>query len=365
MELCEVRQIEGKGLGTFATKFIKRGSLIFKEEAQMPNVDQPPPNLQMQADSWIDYFKAVMKLFDQMDESDKKEYLNLHNKYESDIVESNFRLKLKLQMLKTLTMMMEVDQDKADEILQIVGIYETNGFEDGLKIKTSRLNHSCFPNAVTMIERNELRATYDIKEGEEITINYRAGKRVFSMRKKETRQKHLLQAMDFDCSCHFCEKQDNLTGENDFLAIETEIEELIEKVEKLQIDCAAAKEAHLPNMGILLFPPEKCRMAIGFYKQLYNLGKKMKAHRACLYEILNLGYQVASLEYQICWANDEHQFLQEFKRECVNFSKAAEAFGKLLGTELVMPELWRKRHQDFEKYFMENIEKMQNLGQRI
>ena len=58
MELCEVRPIEGKGFGIFATKFIKRGTLIFQEEAQMPNVDQPPPNLQMKADSWIEYFKV-------------------------------------------------------------------------------------------------------------------------------------------------------------------------------------------------------------------------------------------------------------------------------------------------------------------
>jgi len=83
------------------------------------------------------------------------------------------------------------------------------------------------------------------------------------------------------------------------------------------------------------------------------------------YEILNRGYQVAALEYQICWANDKPKFLEEFKSECVRFSKAAEAFGKFLGTELVMPELWKERHQDFEKYLHENIVKMQNLGQRI
>ena len=59
-----------------------------------------------------------------------------------------------------------------------------------------------------------LRACYDIKEGEEITINYRAGKRLFSMRKRETRQKLLLQAMDFNCSCHFCEKQCDPTRES-------------------------------------------------------------------------------------------------------------------------------------------------------
>ena len=79
----------------------------------------------------------------------------------------------------------------------------------------------------------------------------------------------------------------------------------------------------------------------------------MKVHRTCLYEILNRGYLVSSLEYQICWTNDKSQFLEEFKNECVSFSKAAEDFGKFLGAEFVRPELWKKRHQNFEEYILE------------
>ena len=103
-----------------------------------------------------------------------------------------------------------------------------------------------------------------------------------------------------------------------------------------------------------------------YFKELYNLGKKKKAHRTCLYAILNRGYQISSFEYHICYVNFNscssqgqclgYQFLEEFKKECVNFSKAAEGFGKLLGNEIVMPELW-KRRQNFEKYFFEKIKK--------
>ena len=59
-----------------------------------------------------------MILFDKMSESDQEEFLTLHNKYECDLVENNFRLKLKFQMLNTLIMMMEADQDKAEKILK-------------------------------------------------------------------------------------------------------------------------------------------------------------------------------------------------------------------------------------------------------
>ena len=158
---------------TDQTKICENTSL---KVPQMPNIDQPPPNLQMQADSWIDYIQNVISLFEQMTKSDKEEYFKLHNKYEREhVLQDNFRLNLKIQMLKTIIMMMEAGSTRmeAENILEIIGIYETNGFENGLKLKTSRFNHSCWPNAVQIADTNEIRATYDIREGQEITINYR------------------------------------------------------------------------------------------------------------------------------------------------------------------------------------------------
>ena len=68
--------------------------------------------------------------------------------------------------------MMEGDAEKSKKVLKIIGIYETNSFEEGLRLKTSRFNHSCWPNAYVHIE-HEIRATNDIKVGQEIIINYR------------------------------------------------------------------------------------------------------------------------------------------------------------------------------------------------
>ena len=36
--------------------------------------------------------------------------------------------------------------------------------------------------------------------------------------------------------------------------------------------------------------------------------------------------------------------------------------GKLLGNELVMPELWKKRHENFEKYFFEKLSQIENTA---
>ena len=84
---------------------------------------------------------------------------------------------------------MEKDSNKAEKILQIVSIYESNLFGNGIRIKIARLNHSCHPNATDIKRNYELRAISDIEPGEEIAINYRCGILVVGMRRKEIRQK--------------------------------------------------------------------------------------------------------------------------------------------------------------------------------
>ena len=59
-------------------------------------------------------------------------------------------------------------------------------FCNGLSIKTSRLNHSCKPNAVNSAnavnsEFNEVRAIRNIKAGQEITISYKEGPGLFGL----------------------------------------------------------------------------------------------------------------------------------------------------------------------------------------
>merc|ERR1711874_589364 len=323
-------QIEGKGLGLVATKFIKSGTLILKEKPQMPYVDNP----QLWPDSLKDYCKKVMSLFNQMSESDQEEFQKLHINHENESV----------KMIRHFLMKIETDQDKTEKILKIVVIYLTNTFDGGLCIKSSRLNHSCFPNAV--IGGSEIWATYDIKEGQEITINYQAGG-FLGMRKRKYRQKILNDNWNFTCSCDLCKKQDHVpTG------IEAKIEELIEEIEKLYVDEVAARKSH-PTMAILQYPPEKCRRQIDCYKKLYKFGKEKKVHHFCLYQILIDGFKSARNEYLICEELKKHEFLEEFKKEAVNFAKKAEGFGKLLGEEFVKPEIWKKQHQNFEKYIME------------
>jgi len=87
-------------------------------------------------------------------------------------------LKLKIQASKSIIRKMKQDPSEAEKILQIYEIYRTNSFGEGVKIKTSRFNHSCKPNANSFVPipnltgTAEVRAIKDIKTNEEITISY-------------------------------------------------------------------------------------------------------------------------------------------------------------------------------------------------
>ena len=58
-----------------------RGTLTLKEVSKMPSIDLPPPNLQMQDDSWmVDYIQKVISVLEKMTTSDKEEYVKLYLK---------------------------------------------------------------------------------------------------------------------------------------------------------------------------------------------------------------------------------------------------------------------------------------------
>mgnify|MGYP002045646621 CR=1 FL=1 len=104
----------------------------------------------------------------------------------------------------------EQDSEKAKTILKICCIYSSNNFENGLKIKTSRFNHSCQPNAdsIQMLNNQyQVRAIGNIKAGEEINIDYNEDK--FSgFRNRKHRQMSICSKWFFECSCELCNRNE-------------------------------------------------------------------------------------------------------------------------------------------------------------
>ena len=64
-ELYHVKIVEGKGLGMIASNFIKRGTLILKEEPQMPVISKPSysEDPDVEPELWKKYINDVLSSF--------------------------------------------------------------------------------------------------------------------------------------------------------------------------------------------------------------------------------------------------------------------------------------------------------------
>ena len=121
----KVIEIRGKSLGCVATHDIPKGTLILVEKPQIV-LDH---NYGAQVYVLSNLRKNVCEAFFLMSKEDGKEYLNLANSYkeENDL---NDRMKQKLEMFK--------ESGMSGRLLEIMGIYESNCWNDGLGIKMSR-----------------------------------------------------------------------------------------------------------------------------------------------------------------------------------------------------------------------------------
>ena len=124
------------------------------------------------------------KSFKHMKKADQLEYMALHNKWnnfqDSQNVEYHVeQIELFKEKMETYikNWKLEISKIEPEEILKICCIYSTNNFPSGVRIKTSRFNHSCIGNATSIIMLNgehQVRAISKIKAGEEINIAYKS-----------------------------------------------------------------------------------------------------------------------------------------------------------------------------------------------
>ena len=118
--LYKVIEIQGKGFGCVATQDIPKGTLILAEKPQIVLDQAIFGNLR----------KNVCSGFFAMSKEDQQEYLKLANSFkeENDL---NVPMKQELEMFKKFGL--------SGRMLEIMEIYDTNSFSEGLGIKMSRL----------------------------------------------------------------------------------------------------------------------------------------------------------------------------------------------------------------------------------
>ncbi|KAK3702041.1 hypothetical protein LTR37_015155 [Vermiconidia calcicola] len=176
--LYAVKPSPDKGLGVFATKPIKSGTVIVRDHVIM-KIRRPECDVTSQ---------QVQGAFDALSKEDQAAFMALH--------EGNLPYKTKL-----------------------LRIYKANAFGDEVHawvyLKLARLNHSCAPNAEITETDNEadvkVVALKPIQKGEEVLISYNGALEEGSKRERAmvTKENH-----GFECNCSVC----SLTGEEAMLS---------------------------------------------------------------------------------------------------------------------------------------------------
>ena len=157
--------------------------------------------------------------------------------------------------------------------------------------------------------------------GEEITINY--APTLLFCKKRQERQKYLLERRHFICFCDFC-KLDN-EDENDIAFYEM-FGQMYHEMENMTTDRIDAIKAELH------YPASKCRRKIDLCKQMYKMGKEKKISPITMFKFLAFGVEAGVLGYQIV---ENEVSRNEFKKDCDMFFKTADKFRKILGNDTV------------------------------
>ena len=85
---------------------------------------------------------------------------------------------------------------------------------------------------------------------------------------------------------------------------------------------------------------QKAKDYIECAKNLYNYGKDKKVQPICLYRLLQRGYCISAMIFHLTQHKYQKMF---FEKEAIKFAQAAQKFEKILGNELVRPEVWKRR----------------------
>ena len=145
--IYKVVQIKRKGLGCIATQDIKRKTLILKEEAQIETPNRNPRNKEHAKEM----VKANIEIaVGCMSKKDKEEFEKLHDNFEAALPEEFKEMLEKFKALNGKKVALQIEGVEVDYTWRI---YMSNAYtcDHSLRIKMSRFNHSCRPNAVVSI----------------------------------------------------------------------------------------------------------------------------------------------------------------------------------------------------------------------
>ena len=130
------------------------------------NIQVLPADLKIKFQRWNN-FSNLMKCFNDTKESDQVKFLKQAVEDCSGVKATDFITK----NLEKLANFLRKNNDAVEKIIKVFEIFKSNTFNGEIRIKTSRFNHSCRPNAAVS-NPAEVRVMTKIRTGEEIAISY-------------------------------------------------------------------------------------------------------------------------------------------------------------------------------------------------
>ncbi|CAJ2511058.1 Uu.00g066830.m01.CDS01 [Anthostomella pinea] len=207
--LFRVSQSPGKGMGLFATRDIKAGTVVLREKFTLS-----VPGKNNGGYSRLD-LDAIVKLtlqYNNLSQDTRAELLQLHA---TPMPHRDADVRNLITAADRHAGVPPMGERAVETCQRIVGVWLTNGFLTSdertgtcLFLKASRINHSCVANTARYFEKNDpryitIRATRDIKADEEITLTYADALLPVAERQEKTRR-----VWHFTCACPACDPND-------------------------------------------------------------------------------------------------------------------------------------------------------------
>ena len=355
-------------MGCIALEDIEIGTLILKEKPQCSSkisIQDVARGLH----SHDDHLSSLVDSFFSLKRNVQEEYLTMYNKFSDpnsvpEVSDYNLWWK-KFAQLHAEKWISNV-QFNVDWhfILKIICIFKSNNLEKrngkgesvgvgcSVSIKSSRFNHSCSPNSEMVNldicpDETQIRATFKIKKGEEICVNYYSS--CLGMKKKKERQRILQEKWGFICSCKRCQDEE-VNNDN----------ETYKKFEELQEE--AEKTAQ--KVKTFMYDSRKCLIfmekAISCQKQMFDLAENKKAPKCFIYNmILTKWFHLEANRYRfaktLATSKGKKEFVGKmgiFKVECEILAKISLQIAKLIfGDDSNFSREWEEKYKNFENWF--------------
>ena len=339
-DLYAIKRAENKGLGWFATRKIRAGTLLCREKSIILRVDDNQAEVnsphmcsyKIPVHNWIETYSQLSK-------KTQNQFMKLSNMYNdlSNISKRKrepfllFARYLKNHDVKRTLRKSGLDQDV---IYKMWCIRCTNAFGNGyIGINVSRINHSCVANASIVIEDDYIvvRSSTKIREGEEIFINYMTAK---GMQDLSARQK-FCQELGFICTCENCQterkKPDSTYDDFNCMAKKSVIANRISQDDSLDL-----------QIRIKFLTDE-----ISYNKRMYKAAKAKRAPIHLLYKMCSEACERAKIGIILAKSSESQSQELHFQKEYVQLMNASLKIAKITyGNDHNITRYWENQMQN-------------------